>query len=788
MYKAPLSSDNQLRRRGQALAEFALTLPLLLLLIFGVVEFGRIFQAWVTIENSARESIRYTTTGTYDKERYNVDAMLPCTGDADERGIREQVSFGGAGPVEIWYKSLDIVTGAYEITGDSIFATWYEGILCDIGTPEHLEWREDILRLASIYDTARRGAAGLSLERSQQNRTTQALFNMMTALWSEPMPRSNQRGYFNVMVCSSRTFLDRESYGFFENINTRFVTVPDEESVPTGFLGSYSPPYCLLNEYSDDHKARETFNGGGVITINNSQTDPNHNLARRWMDPGGPGDLVTIFITFNHPLITPLGLAEYITMTAHRSGVNEAFRASKALVAPSSNPPTQIADLNTPIPTPIPDPTDTPIPSDTPTFTPTVTPTETPEPFTCDKIRVGAISFYNNTRRVYVQIINDNPQDTSLQQVKLRWPTPAGYPNMYLFAMILGRTTADSSDGGGTLWEGNKQGGEIDSAGFIGTELADWTNADKSIPGFGKATTTFEAMFLVGPASLSEVFTPADFAGTEFYIYNPVNPALPCIARVQDLLDEVTPPPPPGPTSTPSITFTPDCASSRLRVEFVDFWTLGVIQLRVTSERNVSSLLLGFNIQWYTHPTLTRVSGPNIFSLARVKVGGSNPNAGDAITAWTGPDFSPSTRHTEGSGLTQGIVFGPNSVTNLWLDFDGYGNRLDDAVQFASWMLHGSQFDIDCNTTGGNGGQGGGGLQGVIDLSVPTPPPSTNTPRPTNTPGPTNTPSPTRPTNTPSRTPTPGPTRTSTLTPTATMFTIPTITPIPTQDGGTGSG
>jgi hypothetical protein len=264
---------------------------------------------------------------------------------------------------------------------------------------------------------------------------------------------------------------------------------------------------------------------------------------------------------------------------------------------------------------------------------------------------------------------------------------------------------------------------------------------------------------------------------------------LPCPARVQDLLDEEPPPPPPGPTNTASQTYTPDCASSRLRVEFVDFWTLGVIQLRVTSERNVPSILMGFNIVWPNWDFFPRVSGPNILSLARVKVGGSNPNAGDAVTVWSGPDFGPNTSHQEGSGLTPGVAFGPNTVTNLWIDFDGYGNRLDDAIQFASWMLHGSQFDIDCNTTGGSGGQGGGGgLQGTIDLSVPTPPPSTNTPRPTNTPGPTRTPSPTRPTNTPSRTPTPGPTNTPSRTPTATMFTIPTITPIPTQSGGTGSG
>ncbi|HRF93758.1 MAG TPA: pilus assembly protein, partial [Aggregatilineales bacterium] len=116
-------------------------------LIFGVVEFGRIFQAWVTIENSAREAIRYTTTGQYDKERYDVNVLLPCTGDPLERGSRSQVIFDPSRPsdwVEVWYKELDIVTANYVISGDSIFATWYDGIQCDPSKPEHLEWREDI--------------------------------------------------------------------------------------------------------------------------------------------------------------------------------------------------------------------------------------------------------------------------------------------------------------------------------------------------------------------------------------------------------------------------------------------------------------------------------------------------------------------------------------------------------------------------------------------------------------------------------------------------------------------
>ena len=45
-------------RRGQTLVEFALILPLLLLLLMGVLDFGRAIYANNTIQNAAREAVR----------------------------------------------------------------------------------------------------------------------------------------------------------------------------------------------------------------------------------------------------------------------------------------------------------------------------------------------------------------------------------------------------------------------------------------------------------------------------------------------------------------------------------------------------------------------------------------------------------------------------------------------------------------------------------------------------------------------------------------------------------
>ena len=46
-------------RRGQALTEFALVLPLLLLLFFAIFEFGRFVLAYEALNNAVREGARY---------------------------------------------------------------------------------------------------------------------------------------------------------------------------------------------------------------------------------------------------------------------------------------------------------------------------------------------------------------------------------------------------------------------------------------------------------------------------------------------------------------------------------------------------------------------------------------------------------------------------------------------------------------------------------------------------------------------------------------------------------
>ena len=55
-----------LREKGQSLTEFALLLPLLLLVVCGIFDFGRIFYAYMHLNLAAQESVRLGGLGKAD--------------------------------------------------------------------------------------------------------------------------------------------------------------------------------------------------------------------------------------------------------------------------------------------------------------------------------------------------------------------------------------------------------------------------------------------------------------------------------------------------------------------------------------------------------------------------------------------------------------------------------------------------------------------------------------------------------------------------------------------------
>lgn len=69
---APIKCD-----QGQALVEFGLVSIVFLTMVFGIIDFARLMQSWVTVQYAAREGARYALTGRSDCATYG-DNRLNC--------------------------------------------------------------------------------------------------------------------------------------------------------------------------------------------------------------------------------------------------------------------------------------------------------------------------------------------------------------------------------------------------------------------------------------------------------------------------------------------------------------------------------------------------------------------------------------------------------------------------------------------------------------------------------------------------------------------------------------
>ena len=56
---------------GQSIAEFAVTAPFLLVLIFAIIDTARLIQAQVTVNNAARQAVRFAVTGEQERDLVN---------------------------------------------------------------------------------------------------------------------------------------------------------------------------------------------------------------------------------------------------------------------------------------------------------------------------------------------------------------------------------------------------------------------------------------------------------------------------------------------------------------------------------------------------------------------------------------------------------------------------------------------------------------------------------------------------------------------------------------------
>ena len=63
------------KRRGQSVIELAVAAPLLTLMLFGIVDFGRAFFQYIAVIEAAREGARYATYGFTNLSNANAPAQ-----------------------------------------------------------------------------------------------------------------------------------------------------------------------------------------------------------------------------------------------------------------------------------------------------------------------------------------------------------------------------------------------------------------------------------------------------------------------------------------------------------------------------------------------------------------------------------------------------------------------------------------------------------------------------------------------------------------------------------------
>jgi hypothetical protein len=159
------------RTRGQAMVEFVIALPILLFVIFGIIEFARLVFAWMAVQNAARFGIRYAVTGEFNDvycvEAGNYLGAAYINADTD-----------GGDPQDC--KIPDTYTNADKADKERELI--------------------DIARLFSIQDAAVGGGTGLWLRPNVSGNYEQYLNNHNQAFLGLP----NESGFYHITICSNR--------------------------------------------------------------------------------------------------------------------------------------------------------------------------------------------------------------------------------------------------------------------------------------------------------------------------------------------------------------------------------------------------------------------------------------------------------------------------------------------------------------------------------------------------------------------------------------------------------
>ena len=175
-------SHTKTKSRGQAMVEFVISLPILLFVIFGIIEFARMVFAWMAVQNAARFGIRYAVTGEFN-DIYCIEAGTLLG------GAHVAADMDGGDPQDC--KIPDTYTNADKADKERELI--------------------DLARLFSIQDAAIGGGTGLWLRPNVSGNYEQYLGIHDEAFIGLP----GESGFYHITICSNRSGQYVMDYGNF---------------------------------------------------------------------------------------------------------------------------------------------------------------------------------------------------------------------------------------------------------------------------------------------------------------------------------------------------------------------------------------------------------------------------------------------------------------------------------------------------------------------------------------------------------------------------------------------
>jgi hypothetical protein len=98
-----MQKNNRRKERGQGLVEFALTLPILMMFLMGILDFGRVLFTYSEVSNNLRTALRQAPNIGYS----GTPSYLDCTKMKD---IADNASLTTVSPVTVTYHLNNNVT------------------------------------------------------------------------------------------------------------------------------------------------------------------------------------------------------------------------------------------------------------------------------------------------------------------------------------------------------------------------------------------------------------------------------------------------------------------------------------------------------------------------------------------------------------------------------------------------------------------------------------------------------------------------------------------------------